>query len=45
MHKHLEKMGEVTFDNIFNQKLGEYSLMCNKQNVYHFVLCAKALPF
>ncbi|KAK2174934.1 hypothetical protein NP493_765g01061, partial [Ridgeia piscesae] len=21
MHKHLEKMGEVTFDNIFNQKL------------------------
>ncbi|KAI0231147.1 hypothetical protein LSAT2_018477 [Lamellibrachia satsuma] len=22
MHKHLEKMGEVTFDNIFNQKLG-----------------------
>lgn len=23
MHKHLEKMGEVTFDKIFNQKLGE----------------------
>ena len=23
MHKHLEKMGEVTFDNVFNQKLGE----------------------
>lgn len=22
MHKHLEKMGEVTFDKIFNQKLG-----------------------
>ena len=24
MHKHLMKMGEVTFDKIFNQKLGEY---------------------
>ena len=23
MHKHLEKMGEVTFDKIFGQKLGE----------------------
>ncbi len=23
MHKHLDKMGEVTFDKIFNQKLGE----------------------
>lgn len=23
MHKHLEKMGEVTFDKIFNQKLGK----------------------
>jgi len=23
MHKHLMKMGEVTFDKIFNQKLGE----------------------
>ena len=23
MHKHLEKMGEITFDKIFNQKLGE----------------------
>ena len=26
MHKHLEKMGEVTFDKIFNQKLGKCSL-------------------
>ena len=26
MHKHLEKMGEVTFDKIFNQKLGEYGI-------------------
>ncbi len=25
MHKHLEKMGEVTFDKIFNQKLGNSS--------------------
>ena len=24
MHKHLEKMGEVTFDKIFNQKLGKF---------------------
>lgn len=24
MHKHLEKMGEVTFEKIFNQKLGLY---------------------
>ena len=23
MHKHLDKMGEVTFDKIFNQKLGK----------------------
>ena len=23
MHKHLDKMGEVNFDKIFNQKLGE----------------------
>lgn len=34
MHKHLEKMGEVTFDKIFNQKLGEscflISLMCSE---------------
>lgn len=28
MHKHLMKMGEVTFDKIFNQKLGECS--CRK---------------
>ena len=24
MHKHLEKLGEVTFDKIFNQKIGEW---------------------
>lgn len=24
MHKHLTKMGEVTFDKIFGQKLGEF---------------------
>jgi hypothetical protein len=24
MHKHLEKMGEVTFDKIFHQKLGKF---------------------
>lgn len=26
MHKHLTKVGEVTFDKIFNQKLGECTL-------------------
>ena len=24
MHKHLEKMNEVTFDKVFNQRLGEF---------------------
>ena len=24
MHKYMEKMGEVTFDKIFNQRLGEW---------------------
>jgi len=28
MLKHLEKMGEITFDKIFNQKLGKF--------LYHF---------
>lgn len=26
MHKHLTKMGEVTFDKIFGQKLGELKI-------------------
>lgn len=38
MHKHLEKMGEVTFDKIFNQKLGyllfkEFSENCCDESV------------
>ena len=33
MHKHLMKMGEVTFDKIFNQKLGE---CCGKYLHIHF---------
>ena len=28
MQKHLEKMGEVTFEKIFNQKLGRRDLQC-----------------
>ena len=29
MHKHLEKMGEVNFDKIFNQKLGKFTNILN----------------
>ncbi|KAF8787490.1 G protein-coupled receptor kinase 1 like protein [Argiope bruennichi] len=34
MHKHLEKMGEVTFDKIFNQKLGYLLFKDFCDNVY-----------
>ena len=34
MHKHLMKMGEVTFDKIFNQKLGK---CCGKYTPFDFI--------
>jgi len=38
MHKYLEKMDEVTFDKIFNQKLGELPFFkLNKFKWYNFV--------
>ena len=42
MHKHLTKVGEVTFDKIFNQKLGKTTLLnedsCLKTDVWVFTL-------
>lgn len=29
MHKYLERENEVTFDKIFNQKIGEYEIELN----------------
>lgn len=37
MQKHLEKMGEVTFDKIFNQRLGECLKYSSLQMSLHFV--------
>lgn len=33
MHKHLTKMGEVTFDKIFGQKLGECEVILRDTEV------------
>lgn len=35
MHKHLTKMGEVTFDKIFGQKLGECAVILNNTEVFN----------
>ena len=33
MHKYMEKMGEVTFDKIFNQRLGKCAVSSNRGEV------------
>ena len=37
MQKHLEKMGEVTFDKIFNQRLGECLKSSSLEMSLHFL--------
>ena len=38
MHKHLEKMGEVNFEKIFNQKLGKFSFFLLNLKVKHLYI-------
>ena len=38
MQKHLEKMGEVTFDKIFSQRLGNYIYVSSMFNIISTIL-------